>query len=436
MRKTVCKIAIVLMYCGTSFAETKKNTDEEVPLIHEIINEQIEKIFGTSNLTTRGNVDVGTVLGHESNKTIDPYISVLGDAFITYKNNKHKVGYGAEIGLKIKSGVMKNGGAIVDTANIHISNDYLGILKLGYTESAAYLFNSASRNILAGYKSFECSSKGLERFYGLPKDAISNGAPGYDNKAAKVVWLSPTYKGFSAGLSYAPNNRFQNPLKVHHIKEDIEVSPKTNFNTTTDYYRNLMTAALSYEYGLPDSFHYRLVGEYWHGNAASGAKNRNIHDLNAYNIGLDIGYGKFNTSFNYTDNGKSGLAREFAKDEDFVFDPSKDYSINDDAIGIRPGADAGKVYRVAIGYSFGKLKTSFGYLKSKIKFSDKDSIKHDVLTVATEYTLNRAIGVYAEYDYMGTKMGDRARAYEKCVYGTDHQNDHANIFILGLKINL
>lgn len=436
MKRIIYRITFAFAFCGIVVAEPQKKVEEEVPLIHEFINDGIEKIFGTTNLTTKGNIDVGVVLGHESNKNLDPYISVLGDAFITYKNSKHKIGYEAEVGLKIKSGVMKNGGAIVDTANIRILHDYLGVLKFGYTESAAYLFNSASRSILAGYKSFECSSKGLERFYNLPKDSISNGAPGYDNKAAKIVWLSPTYKGFSAGLSYAPNNRFQNPFKVAHIKEDVEVNAKTNFNSSTDYYRNLTTAALAYEYGLPDSFHCRLVGEYWHGNVSSGAKSRNIHDLNAYNLGIDIGYGKFNTSFNYTDNGKSGLAREFANDENFTFEENKSYAITDDAIGIRPGADAGKVYRMVAGYSFGKVKTSLGYLKSKVKFSDSDSIKHDVITVAAEYTFNRAVGAYVEYDHMATKIGDRARAYEKSVYGTDYKNDHANIFILGLKINL
>lgn len=434
MKKNFCKTMLMLFCCNAVFAETPKKADEEVKLIHEFINENIEKIFGTSNLTTKGNIDVGTVAGHESRKSLDPYISVLGDAFITYRNDKRNIE--AEVGLKIKSGVMKNGGAIVDTANIRFLNDYFGILKIGYTESAAYLFNSASRSILAGYKSFECSSKGLERLYTLPKDSISNGAPGYDNKAAKIVWMSPTYKGFSAGLSYAPNNRFQNPFKVAHISENVDVNPKTNFNSKTDYYKNFITAALSYEYGLPDSFHCRLVGEYWHGTAASRAKNRNIRDLNAYNLGLDIGYGKFKTSFNYTDNGKSGLARDFAKDGDFTFDETKNYAITDDEIGIRPGADAGKVYRMVAGYSFGKVKASVGYLKSKVKFSDNDNIKHEVIAVATEYTFNRAVGAYIEYDYMGTKIGNRARAYEKAVHGTDYKKDHANIFILGMKINL
>lgn len=429
------KFAVALFGCGSCCCVIADQT-EETPLIHEIIDGQLEKIFGTSDLTTRGNVDSAMLVGHERNKVFDPYVSVLGDAFITYKNNKHKIGYGAEAGFKIRSGVMKGGRAIVDTAHLHFSHGIFGTLKIGYTESAAYLFNSHSRNILTGYKSFECSSKGLEYFYDLPKGSISNGAPDFDNKSAKIVWLSPTYKGFSVGISYAPDARFQNPFKVRHVKNNGEINEKLNFDSSTDFYKNETAVAVAYEYGLPDSFNFQLSGEYWFGTASSHLRNRNIHNLSAYNIGLDIGYDKFKASFNFTDNGKSGLANKYAADQDFEFDVNRAYSISDPEVGIRSGADAGKVYRAAVGYSWGKLKMSAGYLYSKVKMSRSEDTHHQVVAAAVEYDFDRMIGAYAEYDHMSTHLSDRSKIYNKCVYKNGYSSDHANIFIIGVKFNI
>lgn len=426
------RFAIAVFGCGSCcFAMA-----EETPLIHEIMDEQLEKIFGTSNLTTHGNVDSAMLVGHEHNKTFDPYVSVLGDAFITYKNNKHKIGYGAEVGFKIRSGVVKGGRAIVDTAHLRFSHDLCGTVKIGYTESAAYLFNSHSRNILTGYKSFECSAKGLEYFYDLPKGAISNGAPDFDNKSAKIVWLSPTYKGFSVGISYAPDGRFQNPFKVRHVKDNDEINAKLNFDSSTDFYKNETTVAVAYEYGLPDSFNFRLSGEYWFGTASSHLRNRNIHNLSAYNIGLDVGYDKLQASFNFTDNGKSGLANRYAADQDFVFDANHTYNIVDPEVGIRSGADAGKVYRAVVGYSWDKLKMSAGYLYSKVKMSHNEDTHHQVVTAAVEYDFDRMVGAYIEYDHMSTHLSDRSKIYNKCVHKKGYNNDHANIFIVGVKINI
>lgn len=424
------KFAVILLCCESCFVRS------EVPLIHEIIDEQLEKIFGTSDLTTRGNINSAVLFGREANKAFDPYISVLGDAFITYKNSKHSVGYGAEIGFKIRSGGVKAGRAIVDTANIRLFHDRWGTLKLGYTESAAYLFNSHSRKLLVGYESFECSAKGLEYFYDLPKGAISNGAPSFDNKAAKIVWLSPTYKGFSAGISYAPNNRFQNPFKVKHVKENGEVSQKRSYDSSTDFYKNVTTVAVAYEHGLPDAFNWRIAAEYWYGVSSSYLTNRNICNLNAYNVEVDIGYDKFQVAFNFTDNRKSGLAKEYVAEQSVKFDESKIYNISDQEVGICSSADAGKVYRAVFGYSFGKWKTSIGYLYSKVKVSHDEDTHHKVFTTAIEYGFNRMSSAYIEYDHMNTRLSNRSKIYNKCVYNKGYKNDHANIFVVGVKINI
>lgn len=426
----IYRVSSILVLCVAG------NLHADVKLIHELLDEQIESVFHTSNVSTKGDLNFAILTGKHDAKSMDPSVSTLGNAFITYKNSAKGIGYGAEVGFKIRSGTVKGGRAIVDTANLHITHDYLGTFKLGWTESAAYLFNSTSRNILMGYKGFECSDKGLEYFYYYPTDAITNSAPKYDNKAIKFVWLSPTYKGFSAGLSYAPNDRFQNPFKTNHLREDDFLNSRCGFNTTADFHRNVITAAVAYEYGLSDAFHYRLSLQYWHGSTDTYLKNHKLRNLRAYNVGFDIGYGKFNSSLNYMDNGKSDTATQYANNDNIRFDASKNYSVNDAFVGIRPGADGGKVYRVAMSYAWGKLKTSLGYLHSKVKLSDNENIRHHTVSVAAQYDFDRAIGVFLEYDYLKTYTCDRARIYDKAVYRKDRTNNRGNIFITGIKINL
>jgi len=429
--KNIYRISLMALAVIANNAHT-----EQPKLLHEVIDEKIEQILGISTISTRGNLDLAMLCGKEDAKNFDPQASMLGNAFITYKDHNDKIGYGAEVGFKTRSGIVKAGRAIVDTAHIDLQHDYFGTFKFGYTESVAFVFNSSSRDILVGYKSFECSDKGLEYFYQMPTDAILNGAPRFDNKAAKIWWMSPTYKGITIGLSYAPNDRFQNPFKVKRVKDESNFGSKCSYVSSLDYFKNFTTGAISYEHGNLQKFHYCAAFEYWYGKAASYVKNRHIRDVHIYNIGLDLGYNKFKTSFNYTDNGKSGLATEYIAENTAVYDSSANYSVSDNTVGICNGADAGKVYRAVMGYDFGKIKLSAGYLYSKQKLSSSNNINSRIISAGIEYKFDRAMSTYFEYDHIRTRMCDQGMIYEKAVYKKDRKNNNANMYIFGMKINI
>jgi predicted porin len=118
-----------------------------------------------------------------------------------------------------------------------------------------------------------------------------------------------------------------------------------------------------------------------------------------------------------------------------VFDEDRDYSIADPDVGLKPRADAGKIYSAGIAYTFGKLEVSAGYFKSLVKFSDNEKSQADIISLAAEYKFDKALRLYFEYDNISTDTCARAQAYKKACDLSPTGKNKANIFMVGSKIN-
>ena len=81
-----------------------------------------------------------------------------------------------------------------------------------------------------------------------------------------------------------------------------------------------------------------------------------------------------------------------------------------------------------------KIEISAGNLRSKVKFFDGKSIGN-VTTFAIEYTLEKNLKIYAEYDFIKTKACTTALILAE--NSENHlpkiDNNHTNILMVGMK---
>jgi predicted porin len=206
----------------------------------------------------------------------------------------------------------------------------------------------------------------------------------------------------------------------------------------SSYSKNVVTAGAAREFGAPDNLNIKLSAAVWIGEgrpSVDNAANTKVHNIRAYNIGAAVIYKKLKISFGYTDNGKSLMNKACAVHDSRVFDNTSRYMLSDSDVGLRPGADSGKIYSAGIAYSFGKTSISAGYFKSIVKFSDKEKSKADIVTLAAEHKLDNILRIYVEYDHIRTDSCDRARIYGSACGLSSTGKNTANIFMIGSKIN-
>lgn len=344
-------------------------------------------------------------------------------------------GYGAEIGVKTNSGVVKRGSTVLRSSFLFFEADKIGTLKLGYTNTAADSFGICGDKFLAGY--LGPGSGNLGFFYNASAGSeVSTGFPRNDGKAAKLVWISPTVSGFSTGLSFTPDSRNVGLLKNNRNRQK-QFPEKADFSgMKTAYSQNIITGGFAYERGTPNGPSVKISIATWFGNGKSGNNDDSeVHNVRAYNIGLALGYGALKISMGYTDSGKSLLAKKYASQEIAGFDISQIYRLEDPNIGLRPGANAGKIYSAGIAYSWKDLTVSAGYFTSAVKFSEKEKSTADVITMAAIYECNNRMQIYVEYDHIVTDAGPIARAYGAACGLSSTGKNSANVIMIGSKIS-
>lgn len=366
----------------------------------------------------------------ENNENIVTY----GDFFIGYHGQTNKFGYALEVGLKTRSGIVKNKQAIVDSANISFLSGSLGTIKVGFCNSAAYLYQITGGSILCGSKGINNADKPLEQILPLSSAAIISSKFRYDDgKSAKLLWISPTYHGFTCAVSYTPSAKYANPFKKWHHKS-YTFNAKRAFSRNTGYQKNFTTAAIVYSHGSAKEFHVKYNLSTWIGSLQS--KVAKFHHIRAFNIGAQFGYGNFDIALGYTDGGKSCLATNFSNGDDIEFMNDKRYDIFDKNVGIYHGANAGKTYSAGISYNAGATQFSCGYLHSQTKMSYKDKVKADVINIAVQYNINKALSTYFEYDNIKMTMCDRARIYDAANGHKMPDWKSSDVFILGIMVKI
>jgi hypothetical protein len=414
--------------------------EDEGLLLGELITDKLNESKGDIDLYFGGELHLTTLFINQKQKrnTDDNAVTSLqGDIELRCLKKYCGNGYGIELKAKANSAIIKAGYPIMRVSFLFFESDKIGIIKVGYTNTAADSFSICGDKFLVGY--LGAGSCNFRAFYNNSAGSvIDTGFTFDDSKAAKIVWLSPLISGFSAGLSFTFDSRKANLFKTYRNRAD-DIHEKTNLSGLyANYSKNIITGGLSYEFGTPDDLNAKFSVAAWFGKgepAINGAKNMKVHNVRAYNIGVAIGYKKIKMSFGYTDNGKSLINENYAVQSGGVFNEGVDYSFDSPNIGLRPGADAGKIYSTGIAYSFGKAEISAGYFKSIVKFSNNERSKANIITLAAEYKFDRFLKVYVEYDRINTDACDRARIYGKASGLSSTGKNAANMFMIGSKIN-
>jgi predicted porin len=416
-----------------------KNEFNDDELLNEMITKHLQEAGLDANLCFCGNLDFSAVFinqteGSDKDGTV---ASLQGAVNLKYLQKYDGYGFGCQIEAKTRSGIIKSGRAILDSSFLFVESDFIGLTKFGYTNTAADAFSICGDKVLVGYQG--AGSGNLNCFYNASSGSIvGTGFTFDDSKAAKISWTSPIVSGFSVGLSFTPDSRDANLFKTNHDKEICEVCGKENFVGSSAYSKNVITAGIAYEYGAPDDFNAKFSVGGWFGKGKPGchnAGNVEVRNIRAYNVGALFGYKDFKVSLGYTDNGKSLLSTKYATQEITEFDPNRTYKIDDPDVGIKGGADAGKIYSIGFAYAFDKLVISAGYFRSEVKFSSDEKAKADIITLAVQHEFSKALGLYVEYDNIRTSTCDRALAYAAACEQSVVGKNRANAVIIGVKFN-
>ena len=396
----------------------------------EFLKEKSQGVTLLEDLTISGDLKLAFITSNQylSQKVDIPSFSLDGNVYIDYKKVVDGIGFGFKIGNKARSGMMKGGSAIVDTSYLFAETDKLGEFRFGYSKSAGNIFSISYADVMTGYNLvdsgftpvFFAQSSGSILGTGFDKD---------DGKSLKFTWLSPTIKGWSFGLSYAPNSRDAHLFKEKLNKSERDYSIAQNFADETSYIKDSFTAGISYEYGNPDAFNMKVSVAGWLAQGRSDASDpRNVQ---GYNVGTIFGYGKYKLALGYTDNINSMIPKVLSND------------VRDDAgniVGMGPGADNGKVCNIGIGYFGDKWEMSAGYFHAVKKWSHDDRVTSNIATVAVQYNMDKVVSAFVEYNNIRARTCDRIYNSENDTkHGGDgfaFESNRANLFIIGAKINI
>lgn len=425
-------VVVSAISCSAGVAADSIEDDQ---LLHEYVNNKLVEKGIDTGFSFSGDLNFTQTF---INQSIDDGFdnaaaSLQGNVNLLYSARATSCGYGFEVGAKTNSGIIKQGNAIVEVAYVFVDSKY-GQFKFGHTNTAADSFNICGDACLVGYQGF--GSGNFRSFYNVSTGAIvDSGCPFDDGKATKIVWLSPVVAGWSCGVSYTFDSDDSTLFKTIHQRMDGSHNGKECSCCASS--KNIVTFGVAYEYGDPDGFNTKLSASIWGGKGESKSEHIHIRNLRAFNLGALLNYKNFKMALGYTDNGKSFLSTQYATAAIDSLDINGAVDIRDPRVGLMQKANSGKIYSVGMAYAFGKLAASVGLLRGETKFSDTEKAKSTVVSVATEYTVNRTFSVYAEYDNIITRTCKRARAYAKaCDPSTNIDDNRANMVMVGMKANL
>ena len=418
----ICSLLSCLVFAQANAKESQAKVDDS-KLLGEFLKEKCQDVPFLEDLSLSGKLNLAFVTSNQYlSKEVDiPSFSLDGDVYIDYKKVVDGVGFGFKIGTKARSGMIKGGSAIVDSSYVFTGTDKLGEFRFGYSKSAGSAFSISHADVLTGYNLVD--SGNASSFYAQTSGSIlGTGFDKDDAKALKFVWLSPTFKGWSVGFSYAPNSRDGHLFKEKRNKIEKDYDPSQNFADYQSYIKDSFTGGISYEYGDPNAFNMKIALAGWTAKGRTDAVTK-LRDVKGYNIGAIFGYAKYKLALGFTDNMNSMIPRD-------LIDPSAQ------EFGMCPGANNGKLYNIGIGYFGDKWEMSAGHFHAVKKWSSNERSNTNITTVAVQYNVDKMLSTYVEYNNIRTKTCDRIMKSEEHSDGSAYGNNRANLFIVGAKINI
>tara|TARA_A100000171_G_C2135901_1_gene150193 strand:+ start:1037 stop:2356 length:1320 start_codon:yes stop_codon:yes gene_type:complete len=266
---------------------------------------------------------------------------------------------------------------------------------------------------------------------------------GIQKDSNKVTFVLPRYYGLQAGVSFTPHGEQQGEAKLRTISSrssGINPYDKNNVELGVNYKTDLqglgVKTSLTVLTGQSQPIRRRGTspvnseGRRFSETLYSGERSNSL----SYALGLLLTYGNFEAGFEFIDNGESQVLKAI-KDR-----------------------DAGQMYTVAAGYTFGANKIALGYQFSERKLgtriehfgqtdivaADNPKAKAKVISLTYDHKLAKGLSVFAEANYFDFKTDDRwVQAQEKArtsgATGASSisegvGNNHGHVFMLGTKV--
>jgi len=200
-----------------------------------------------------------------------------------------------------------------------------------------------------------------------------------DGNASKIVYFSPRFAGLQLGASYTPRNDSSN-TDVNRAKP-VATGVTQQYATT---FTDMVEVGANYSNTFGGVSLKASAGYYW-GQAADnitvGTVSTNFKDLNAWQVGAQVGYAGFAIGGSYVDYGKSGQNERagFFTENTRNWVVGVQYTTGPIVVGAnyKNGKDAGslavsgerelQVYEIGVGYTVAPgftLQAQYDYFKA------------------------------------------------------------------------
>ncbi|MFN7662383.1 MAG: porin [Alphaproteobacteria bacterium] len=292
------------------------------------------------------------------------------------------LGYGAMAVLELDRA--KGESDRVKELYVYTNGDSFGNVKIGDTEGIVQTMMYSGTDVLGGLGG---AGGDLKDLINVTRHVdIRPGIAAANDKATKLVWVSPEMKGFQIGLDFTPSTKLNGKAgRGLNLSSNGDLKSATG----TPYARNLMGAGLSYN----KAFANYNVGLYLVGhtgktrndqtNQAALISTDKFHDTKGYQVGALIDYQNWQIGASYWDNNKS--------------------AIRYGGQNAQPRQTHTKGFDAAVAYDFAKnANVGIGYTQSRRKVQGGDA-KSDVITATMDYVVAPGWVAFAEVDHFTLK---------------------------------
>jgi hypothetical protein len=243
----------------------------------------------------------------------------------------------------------------------------------------------------------------------------------------RITYATPRVSGFQFGISLAP---------LGHQKG--ESKPNSYLNPGTEgkvFERNIVSLGLNFKKKLNDDWKVKLsvVGVFAKvepgtrrtQTIAYGNNNINLNKYKrvaSYALGGELSYKDFDIGIEFIDNGRSMVLADV------------------------PGADAGQVISIGMGYKFGQDRFSVGYIYGSKKQGDfaRNGYNPRGRAQAVHLTWDRnlapGLNVFAEANYFDYKTDQNTLRFQRLAKANKSElpeavgNNHGHVLLSGIKV--
>ncbi|WP_247884749.1 porin [Azospirillum formosense] len=287
--------------------------------------------------------------------------------------------YGGRIRMRANSGASNNRTMDADRGYIFAQGAF-GQVQMGVTNSfndATYVTAPQDYLPLAIYDGVTAwigQTSDIAGGLGGLNGSILNQSLVVENNATKIVYFSPRFAGLQVGASYTPRND-DSHASVNRADLTPVAAAGRGFSTT---FEDMVEVGANYSNTFGGVALKASAGYYWGNAAGASTPATSVEDLNAWQVGAQVGYAGFSLGGSYTDFGESGQIQTAGSDN-----------------------EKSRLWVVGAQYTAGPIVVGANYKNGKDAGSlyTPGSRKLEVYEFGAGYTVAPGLTLQAQYDY-------------------------------------